>query len=289
MLALLKNIKEQQDVENYVGEVLVLNNASTESYQPVLDFIQSHPDFPIKYEFSDTNLGVAKGRNRLFKKAKFPYFLVIDDDMEFPDKNAMRDLSFLLEKPQFIQNNTGLITFAVYYFDNGEFQKNTLPHKKYEKYKIKDWFLTYHFAGGANIMRKEVIEKVGDFPEDFFYGMEEYDLSYRMMDAGFTIGYDSSVRVLHKETRTGRVTSEERVRMMWVNKSKVTWRYLPNIYFYTTALMWSFEYLKKTSFNMVGYFKTWSEVLKIPGKAKKNIINNKAMDYLKKVEARLWY
>jgi Predicted glycosyltransferases len=90
-----------------------------------------------------------------------------------------------------------------------------------------------------------VLEKVGSYPTDFFYGMEEYDLSYRVLEAGYSIAYTDKVVMLHKESPLGRKPKKEKLQMMWVNKSKVAYRHLPKKYFYSTAFMWSLEYLKK--------------------------------------------
>lgn len=288
-LALLENLKCQNDFNRYVGEVLLLNNASNVSYSLIENFIANNPSFPINYIESDENLGVARGRNFLFRKARYSSLLILDDDMIFPEADAMEKFYKFWEKPQAIEHKTKLITFGVFYFENGERQKEALPHKRYEKYKDKDWFLTYYFAGGANLMRKEILDDVGFLPEDFFYGMEEYDLSYRIINAGYTLAYDDSVKVLHKESPHGRVPPREKLAMMWLNKSKVAWRYLPNRYFYSTAIMWSLQYLKKTKFDLPGFIKTWKKVFAIPGNTPTEKINKTAMSYLKKVEARLWY
>ena len=77
--------------------------------------------------------------------------------------------------------------------------------------------------------------------------------------------------------------------MMWVNKSKVAFRYLPKKYFYSTAFMWSLQYLKITGFNLSGFFLGWKEVFQIRATEQRNTINKPALNYLEKVKARLWY
>ena len=77
--------------------------------------------------------------------------------------------------------------------------------------------------------------------------------------------------------------------MMWVNKSRVAYRYLPKKYFYSTAFMWSLQYLKITGFNLNGFFKGWKEIFKIPETEKNTPVSNNTLEYLKAVKARLWY
>jgi GT2 family glycosyltransferase len=168
-------------------------------------------------------------------------------------------------------------------------QVNTLPNKNYDKYKDKQQFFTYYFAGGAHAIKRKVLQQAGNLPDAFFYGMEEYDLSYRILDLGYCIKYDASIVMLHKESPAGRKPKQEKLMMMWVNKCIVAWTYLPKRFFYSTAIMWSVEYLMKTNFNVGGFFKGWAKVLSVPTKNKRMPIKKSTMHYLRAVEARLWY
>ena len=133
------------------------------------------------------------------------------------------------------------------------------------------------------------MDQVGYYPENFFYGMEEYDLSYRILNAGYTIQYNAGITMLHKESTEGRQATKEKIRGMWLNKSIVAYTYLPKWNFYTTAFMWSLFYLSKTRFDLIGWIKNWGAILSIPKKITRNPLSNSTMEYLNKVEARLWY
>ncbi|MGE5521152.1 MAG: hypothetical protein ACM3VS_14595, partial [Candidatus Dadabacteria bacterium] len=87
----------------------------------------------------------------------------------------------------------------------------------------------------------------------------------------------------------GRKPKEEKLRMMWVNKAKVAWRYLPKRYFYSTAFMWSLQYLKETNFNMKGYMLGWKEVNGIPSREVRNPISVDTLHYIESLKARLSY
>jgi hypothetical protein len=69
----------------------------------------------------------------------------------------------------------------------------------------------------------------------------------------------------------------------------VAWRYLPRRYFYSTAVLWSFQYLKVTNFKLNQYFKAWKAVSAIPRQEKRRPVSKEALAYLKKVKARLAY
>lgn len=288
-LALLENLNTQIDLSNYVGEILLLNNHSNVNYEMVTNYLQEHPELPVQYINHSENLGVARGRNFLIKRAQYPYLLVLDDDVVFDRDDALKTIAGLFAKPHFSENDTAVITLNIYYYETGQPQKNALPHKRYKAHKDRQWFLTYYFTGAAHLMKKELFRQTGYYPEDFFYGMEEYDLSYRIVDAGYTLAYDNSVKVLHKESPAGRITNKEKLGMMWYNKCVVARRYLPKKYFYSTALMWALEYLMKTGFDISGMIKQFRKIRKIPSKVQAQKINTDSLNYLKSVNARLWY
>jgi GT2 family glycosyltransferase len=289
LLELLINISEQTSFKSVVEEILILNNASSDDYSPITQFIKKHTDLKIAYIDSPTNLGVARGRNRLLTHAKGSIILSLDDDMVFTKPDDLLRLSTLFNEPFFRNANTGIITFRVLYYDTKEVQVTAFPHKKYAEYKDKPQFLTAYFAGGAHIMLRDALNTAGLYPEDFHYGMEEYDLSYRILNAGYTIGYDNQVTVLHKESPLGRQANFKKLQMQWVNKSKVAWRYLPIQYFITTAVSWGIQYLKVIKGHPASFFSAIGQIIKIPFTEVTQRISPATLAYLKKVEARLKY
>jgi GT2 family glycosyltransferase len=288
MLELAQNISQLEQATELLEEVIVVNNASADDYSGVRDFISSTPHIPFSYFDAPENLGVAKGRNYALQKGKAPIVIMLDDDAELQNKDCLVNLV-----NQFEASNSSrpkaIVSFKVLYYDTLQMQVNALPHKRYNKYKSKSFFETYYYAGGAHAVKREVIEKLGAYPDDFFYGMEEYDLSYRILEAGYSIVYSDQIVMLHKESPLGRKPAGEKLKMMWVNKSKVAWRYLPKIYFYSTAFLWSFQYLRITTFNLRQYFRAWRAIAAIPKTEKRKKISAGTMIYLRKVEARLWY
>jgi GT2 family glycosyltransferase len=251
-------------------------------------FLSTRPDIPFRYLDAPSNLGVARGRNHAIAQSSGPILIMLDDDAEMGNPDCLVNLVRLFGEHQG-PRPLAIVSFKVVYYETRQMQRNALPHKQFDKYKDKHGFDTYYFAGGAHAIRRSVLDLVGNYPEDFFYGMEEYDLAYRILDAGWCIRYSDEVIMLHKESPLGRTTKKEKQRMMWVNKSKVAWRHLPKRYFWSTAIMWSLEYVKKTSFDLGGFFKGWKEVLGIPSLEKHAPVEATTMKYLEDTEARLWY
>lgn len=292
-LELVKNISRLDGAVELLQEIIIVNNKSTVSYDEVKDFISSKPELPFRYLEAEENLGVARGRNYALKFATAPILILLDDDAVLQNSDSLKNVIAAFEhKPEqgeMQERETAIVSFKVLYYDTLEMQVNALPHKKFEKYKNYHSFYTYYYAGGAHAVKRKALEEIGYYPEDFFYGMEEYDLAYRLLDKGYSIQYNSSIVMLHKESPEGRKPATEKLKMMWINKSKVAWRYLPKKYFYSTALMWSFQFLRITGFNLRHYLRGWKEVLGIPRKERRTPISGETLEYLRKTEARLWY
>ena len=288
-LQLAENISGLDALDELLEEVIFVNNHSSLSYQSLESFIAARSGGPFRYYATEENLGVSRGRNYAIRQSSAPILVFLDDDALFRDRNALRQIAALFKEEEEAGRNTGIAGFKVYYYDTMQLQQTAFPHKQFEK--RKDWlhFETYYFAGCAHAIRREVFEQAGYYPENFFYGMEEYDLSYRAIDAGFRICYDHRVEVLHKESPAGRLTPPEKLRGMWVNKSRVAWKYLDKRCFYTTALLWSLEYLKKSGWHWGGYWKGWKEVGKVPSSEVRKALSGKSLEYLRGVEARLAY
>ncbi|MEM9035822.1 MAG: glycosyltransferase [Actinomycetota bacterium] len=56
------------------------------------------------------------------------------------------------------------------------------------------------FPGGAVVVRAAAFDGVGGFEAAFFYALEETDLSWRLLDAGWGVRYEPSLLVRHPRT-----------------------------------------------------------------------------------------
>ncbi|RYZ21520.1 MAG: glycosyltransferase family 2 protein [Chitinophagaceae bacterium] len=287
-LALLRNIMSLDGAGTLLQEVVLVNNASTSDYSSVHAYCREQHPALIRYEDAPENLGVARGRNYALRFATAPILVMIDDDAEMGNSDCLYRLLEEFER-QRSERPKAIVSFKVLYYDTRELQRNTLPHKQFDRYKDKSFFETYFYAGGAHAIRRSALDAVGDYPEDFFYGMEEYDLSYRLLDAGFSIVYSDAIIMLHKESPLGRKPKAEKVRMMWVNKSKVAWRYLPLRFFWTTALLWSGEYLVKSGGKIGEFFSGWRAIFRMMRQEKRRTVSKDTLRHLDALGARLWY
>lgn len=287
-LELLQNITTLKQTAELLQEVILINNNSSVSYQDVEAYISQHNIYPFKYISSPENLGVSRGRNLGISLATASILFFLDDDALLDDAGALQQIHTAFSAT-YKERAPGILSFRVLYHENRQWQINAFPHKHFKAYSHLQAFDTYYYVGCAHAIKKEVFEKAGMLPVDFFYGMEEYDLSYRTIEAGFSIQYNSGVTVLHKESPHGRQPKPEKLKGMWINKSKVAWRYLPKKYFYSTAGMWGLLFLLKTGFNIRLFISGLKALSAIPGAEPRKPLSEKAMQYIRSTNPRLWY
>lgn len=288
MLDLARNIAALDAGSDVLSEVIIVNNRSTVSYEKLERFISEVPHIPFRYILADENLGVSRGRNFAIRACKADVMIFIDDDALFENKDAVKNIVSIFDQYH-SDRPLGILSLKVLYESTHDFQVNAFPHKKFREKKDLHEFDTYYFTGCAHAIHRKVFEHAGLYPENFFYGMEEYDLGYRTLDEGFSIRYNDAAVVLHKESPLGRLQPKEKIRQMWVNKCRIAWKYLPKRYFYSTAFMWTFQYLLKTGFNIPGVFKGWRAISGIPEEEKRSPVSKECMEYLDRVDARLAY
>jgi GT2 family glycosyltransferase len=286
LLELLENFSQLDDVALLVSEIVIVNNGSTENYDVVESFIKES-SLNIYYHISPENLGVSRGRNLAVTFCTGEYLIMLDDDGLMMNQDCLVRLINRFEE-QIYSSHVGVVTFQVRYADTGELQRSAFPHKKFVKYVHLEQFETYYFAGGAHAIRRSLFNDLGGYPSDFFYGMEEYDLAFRLLDKDWSILYAGDLVMLHKESPLGRQPTPQKLQMMWRNKVAVTWRYLPLRYVVSTCIMWSLEYLRKTK-DVRGWIGGWYVAVKSLKQHNRQPIGPSALAYLRRCEARLWY
>ncbi len=283
----VKNVLALDDVDGWQKEIIVLNNGSTTDYSCFNDFIIELPQKQqslINYIHHPKNLGVAGGRNLCIKSSNGQYLLFMDDDAEIVQTNV---ISFVLEKfHQYAAENLAIIGFM----GKNPFTGITeTPLKNPKLIENKKEVFYNLFFGYGHVFPKTLIDKTGFYQDDFFYGMEEYDLCYAAIKAGYSILFTQEILVLHKQNPDGREPNKTTYARMFSNKMVVVYKHLPMLYVCTHFMMWSLFLLKKSKFDLRLYFHTFSSIFKRLHNTPRQVMNKSGMHYLKKVGARLCY
>ncbi len=283
---LLYSIQKLNYKNLYLNKVIIIDNDNSSSSTQIISTIQDEVDYQIDYFIAEENLGVARGRNLGINKSEAEFLFFIDDDAEIKESDSLKCIhQFILSQP----DDIAVFPLRIAYYENQEIQKNAFPHKKYIKYHQKSNFYTSYFIGAGHIIRRSSLSKTSLYPNDIFYGMEEYDLSYQLISNGYKIMFTNCITILHKESPKGRQLKLEKSRSLWINKSIITFKYLPIQYFLSTCFCWSLKFLADTNFNIIEWIKTYSKIIKKIQSTEKKQLSKENNSYLKSVEARLWY
>lgn len=97
------------------------------------------------------------------------------------------------------------------------------------------------FIGCGTGFRREALQEVGGLPDDFFMQAEEYDLSLRLLDAGWDIQRIDGLQVMHQKTPDSRVPTRT-TRLDARNNLLIITRYFPRQWMWLFMLDWMRRY-----------------------------------------------
>ena len=185
----IASVRAQQGVD--VQLVLVLNGAAlTEVELPQLG-----PDD--RLVVLPENLGIPGGRNVGAAAADAGLLLFLDDDAE------LLGPSVLATAVGRFHADAGLGAMAIRLVDEtGLTQQRHVPRVG-ARSAARSGHVT-HFIGAACAVRAEAFYALDGFDRQFFYAMEESDLSWRLLDAGWSIWYSADLTAFHPRTAPSR-------------------------------------------------------------------------------------
>jgi GT2 family glycosyltransferase len=200
LLETLRQLQANTPLPVQQWETLVVDNASEdESIAAVASAFPQVRTIALK-----TNEGMP-ARNHAFAQARGQYIFSLDDD-SYPAAGAVEvALNFLRSRPQ----TAALTARAV--LPDGTWEASALPRVT---------------LGGACVLRRSVIQKIGGFPAEFFRQAEEYDLSFRIWQAGYAVERCEELIFRHDKASGGR-SSAMTHQMDLRNNLILAERYLP--------------------------------------------------------------
>lgn len=163
---------------------------------------------------SKKNLGWGPGNNWGMRQARGDFYFVVNNDTE-----ATPELLNILIAPFFdpkYKDIIGVTCPKIKYFENPDVIQyagfnpiNTLTGRntsigsyQVDKGQFDSSYFTFSAHGCAMMLKKEVVEEVGMFPEKFFIYYDEMDLSARILKAGYKVLYEGKGEIFHKESMT---------------------------------------------------------------------------------------
>ncbi len=196
--------------------ILVDNNAERGTREALLK------RFPHRqYLFSGSNKGV-HARNDGFDAARGEFIVLLDDDV-LVETPTMLDLFAARFDAD---DRLGAITVRKHVRGETRRRVDLIPHTR-KDVDLTSTFLTFRFVGGCVAFRTACLREVGGFLPDFFYGLEEIELSYRIIDAGWRIRYDPAVSCEELEHPAGRDAKKRVQTQRLANKYIISYLRMP--------------------------------------------------------------
>jgi GT2 family glycosyltransferase len=104
--------------------------------------------------------------------------------------------------------------------------------------RVVDWVL-----GAALLLRREALDGVGVFDENFFMYFEEVDLCLRLRRAGWEVRYFPAVTVVHYDSQPGTDITARRVNELWRGRHRYWWKHHSRVGARIAALATGAQYL----------------------------------------------
>lgn len=207
-------------------EVIVWDNASTIENKRILYHYIEKCGYKIHYYYSDKNLGVAGGRNAVWKLCHGRYVFFLDDDAIVESK------SFFSTVLDYMENNkkVGALGINIFEPQTGSF----LNCPQYLVTNSTKLILSY--VGAAHVLRKDIYPMSQLYPNGLMYGSEELYASLVIWNLGYEVHELQTVRVLHLPSNINRCHGVERLRNLIINQyiiKKLTYPKYMILFIYT--------------------------------------------------------
>lgn len=184
-------------------ELIVVDNGSTDGSEKLPTTFKKIPSS--KLIINSSNRGFALANNQGYQKASGKYVLLLNNDTKVMSdflakmvKKMEEDKSIgvlqpkicLMDHPQYLDNAGSFFT-KIGFLDHWGFMQKDGPEFDEER-KI------FSAKGACMLIRKNVIDHVGLFDENFFSYFEESDFCWRVWLSGYKVIFYPQAKIYHK-------------------------------------------------------------------------------------------
>jgi GT2 family glycosyltransferase len=183
-----KYFKSLNDDSEFIGEVIIIDNGSSDSS---VDFIQNSSfDFPVVLIKNDENLGFAPAVNQGISKSKYDFIFSLNNDTEIKKGSIKSMLDLMEEENVFSVQAKMLQSDNRQLIDDAGDEYNLLAWtKKVGENRNSDDFSEvseiFSSCAGAALYKKDLLNEIGSFDDNFFAYMEDVDLAIRSQINGY--------------------------------------------------------------------------------------------------------
>jgi GT2 family glycosyltransferase len=234
--------------------------------------------------WTGANRGVV-ARNDGFDAAQGDIIVLFDDDV-------------LIETPDFLDRfgeafaadpRLGAVTIAKHVRGATGRRVDLIPHTN-KRIDLTHPFPTFRFVGGCVGFRAATLREVGGFLPDFFYGLEEIELSYRIIDGGWRILYQPAIRAEELEHPAGRRPKREVQTDRLANKYIISFLRMPNPQVLLNMLLFTpyLMFFARGEVSVPGAIAQFLRWLRKPGRLRRKPISRDAAAYIRGCGGSVW-
>ncbi len=274
-------------------EVIILDDAS-DAGDTAVALAAEFPSLSIRPFHSETRMGVAGGRNFLMDQSRGEIVVSIDDDAIFTNPDDLDEVVRAFQE----HPDIGIIAFRATNIVRDE-RTPQVPFSRVMLQKqpniVEQRSLVSTYIGCGHGIRKEMLNRLGNYRHDMMFGEEELDLAYRAIQHGYQISYEPSIHIEHYPMpsviggHNQRTFSELYYHVR--NRSYLAYRYLPLKYVVTYLGFWMSRYAIRgvrtgTLLDLI------RGLLATPGflrGVQRKVLDRNAVAYLTNHGGRLWY
>jgi GT2 family glycosyltransferase len=198
----------EQLLVTYDINVVIIDNNSDDGTQELLRTCL----LDIIVHFNETNEGVAGGRNAANSFISRSFVLRIDEDTWLTKENLINLYNYMCEN-----TNVGAMSPEILHAKT--------KRKQTPEPQPLDDIANYH--GACHILRKDVLDRVGNIDPECDFGSEELDYSIRIKDKGFDIKHNKNITILHNNHIRKGLHGQWRKRRRLFNSVRLCYKYWP--------------------------------------------------------------
>ena len=193
--------------DEYSLEVIVVDNASKDDEAFAIS--TRYPQ--VKVIRSEKNLGFSGGNNLGIKAARGDYLFFINNDTLLRSSNiqslidrlkSSEKIGVVCPKIRFTWDESPIQYAGYTPLSAVTLRNHPIGFGEKDNGQYDTAHPTPYAHGAAMMVKREVIEKAGMMPEDYFLYYEELDWSMMIHRAGYDIWYEPAYTIYHKESRT---------------------------------------------------------------------------------------
>lgn len=193
-------------------EIILADNASTDRS---VAFVRE--EFPsVRIIETGSNRGPNVARQKGLDAAGAPLVLIMDNDLVLSPDYISQLAGVLRDHP-----DAGAASGRIrYYHQPDQVQYNGVDIHYVGEIRLHDPDAEgirrcTSVSAGAMLVRREVVEKIGGFDLDYFFGWEDGDLTFRMSLSGYSCWICSDANAFHQSKKRGLKWVQMQIRNRW--------------------------------------------------------------------------